>query len=62
VEAVQAGNILSVMLPTEGRLAKFVGRVGAASIELTASDLSEIEQGMPFGVAAGSGIAQAERR
>jgi hypothetical protein len=43
-------------------LAKFVGPVGAASIELTASDLSEIEQGMPFGVAAGSGIAQAERR
>jgi hypothetical protein len=40
VEAVQAGNLLflSVMLPTEGRLAKFVGRVGAASIELTASD------------------------
>jgi len=55
VEAAQAGNLLflSVMLPTEGRLAKFVGRVGAASIELTASDLTEIEQAMPFGVAAG---------
>ena len=55
VEEAQAGNLffLSVMLPTEGRLAKFVGRVGAASIELTASDLTEIEQAMPFGVAAG---------
>ena len=55
MEAAQAGNLLflSVMLPTEGRFAKFVGRVGAASIELTASDLTEIEQAMPFGVAAG---------
>lgn len=53
-EAVQAGNLLflSVMLPTEGRLAKFVGRIGAASIELTANDLTEMEQAMP-GVAAG---------
>jgi len=33
VEAVQTGNLLFLtgMLPTEGRAAKFVGRIGASS-------------------------------
>jgi len=43
-------------------LGKFVGRVSAASIELTASDLTEIEQAMPFGVAAGQRYSASQLR
>jgi len=44
VEAVQTGNLLllSGMLPTEGRSAKFIGRVGAELDVLTARDTARL--------------------